>query len=165
MNRNSKFKVTFNRYLLGGLLVFSITCLVGCGNLAPDTAEEVTHSEKRASENPPNSTPATDQTTVQKTQTKSLCEQIYPKTKLGPPLNVREVEAESIKEMELQGQSNPEGSNAPVVPFGYINAEWASLKSVIKPGNTLHKFTEVGSEGYLVLRGQCIVGQMWTAIA
>jgi hypothetical protein len=76
---------------------------------------------------------------------------------IGPTLTVDEVEAQSLKEIR-------ESPRSPQIPFGYNNAKWLALKSSLKPGDTLHVFQGLGVEGFLAMRGPCVVARIVTSI-
>ncbi len=73
---------------------------------------------------------------------------------VGPAQTVAEVERSSRAEMAKAPPSVPR------VPFGHQNAQWVKLKSSAKPSDTVHEFRTAVSGGHLVLRGQCLVGQL-----
>ena len=73
----------------------------------------------------------------------------------GPAFTIAEIEAKSLNEMS----ANPA---APQVPFGYQNAQWLSIKSLMQPGDIVREYNTRISGGYLVFRGNCLVGQLQT---
>ena len=76
---------------------------------------------------------------------------------IGPTLTVGEVEAQSLKEIRASPRS-------PQIPFGYISAKWLAIKSSLQPGDTLHVFQGPGVEGFLAMRGPCVVARIVTSI-
>jgi hypothetical protein len=73
---------------------------------------------------------------------------------LGPAQTVAEVERASLAEM---ARADP---SVPRVPFGHQHARWRELKALAGPTDTVHEFRTEVSGGHLVLRGQCLVGQL-----
>ena len=77
---------------------------------------------------------------------------------MGPARTIAQVEQLSLAEMKEAPPSVPR------VPFGHLNSEWLALKRLLKPGDTVHEFRTELSGGELVLRGECLVGQLPTWI-
>ena len=73
---------------------------------------------------------------------------------LGPAQTIAEVERLSLAEMARTPPS------APRVPFGHQNGQWAELKAMSEPTDTVHEFRTAVSGGHLILRGRCLVGQL-----
>lgn len=76
---------------------------------------------------------------------------------VGPTLTVDEVEARSLKDI----QKSP---HAPQVAFGFINAKWMSMRDALAPGDTLHVFQGPDREGFLAMRGRCVIARIVTSI-
>jgi hypothetical protein len=73
--------------------------------------------------------------------------------KIGPALTISDVEARSLAGMKAR-------PDVPQVPFGYSNDEWLSLKSKVKPGDSLHDFETDVTGGILLVRGDCVIDQL-----
>jgi len=73
---------------------------------------------------------------------------------IGPARTIAEVERLSIAEMATAPDTVPR------VPFGHQNSEWVSLKASAQPGDTVHEFRTEVSGGHMILRGECLVGQL-----
>ena len=73
---------------------------------------------------------------------------------VGPSQTIAEVERLSRAEMAATAPTVPR------VPFGHQNAEWSKLKALAQPGETVHEFRTAVSGGHLILRGECLVGQL-----
>ena len=69
-------------------------------------------------------------------------------------MTIAQVEQQSLAEMKEAP------SNVPRVPFGHQSSEWLALKRLSRPGDTAHEFRTEISGGHLILRGQCLVGQL-----
>ena len=73
---------------------------------------------------------------------------------VGPAQTIAEVERLSAAEMATAPDTVPR------LPFGHQNSEWVNLKALAQPGDTVHEFRTEVSGGHVILRGQCVVGQL-----
>jgi hypothetical protein len=81
------------------------------------------------------------------------------------PISVKEIEKEYILTIEKDGKKL-------TLPFGFLNDEWIEIKSKIKKGDKIFKFTTdpeswanlAGREGIIVLRGKIVVGKITTTM-
>lgn len=72
---------------------------------------------------------------------------------IGPAQSVADADAESLQRLEG-------ATGVPKLPFGFSNAAWRQLTARLQPGDTLHRYNTVNEGGYLVLRKDCLVGQL-----
>lgn len=75
---------------------------------------------------------------------------------IGPALLQSQVEQKSLATLETAP------SKVPRVPFGLLNAKWLALMRSMQSSDTIHRFCTDSTEGYLVLRGSCVVGKIVT---
>jgi len=81
------------------------------------------------------------------------------------PVSIKEIEKEYIITIEKDGKKT-------TLPFGYLNDDWIEIKSKMRKGDKIFKFTTdqeswanlAGREGVLVLRGNVVVGQLITTM-
>jgi len=81
------------------------------------------------------------------------------------PFSIKEIEKEFNISIEKDGKRV-------TLPFGFLNDEWSEIKSKMKKGDKIFKFTTnpeswenlAGREGILALRGNVVVGQLITTM-
>jgi hypothetical protein len=75
------------------------------------------------------------------------------------PLTVEQVERSSLVEISAHV------GRVPHVPFGLANAAWNEFKAEVRPGDTIHEFTEGHSSGHVLMREGCVVRLLITTAA
>jgi hypothetical protein len=81
------------------------------------------------------------------------------------PLSIRKVEKENLVSIEKEGKKE-------TLPFGFLNDKWNEIKSKIIKGDKIFKFTTnpeswenlAGREGFIVLRGNMVIGTIITSM-
>lgn len=86
------------------------------------------------------------------------CEVLSKEMELEPAVSIEKAERQSLKEQAED--TPPDEPDVPKVPFDDTYVQWVSLKDNMMPGDTLHRFNGQGHGGYLVMRGNCVVGKM-----
>lgn len=76
---------------------------------------------------------------------------------ISAPISASEVEAKSLREMEIARKTNPD---VPLVPFGYQQSKWEGFKKLLKKDEKLIFISSPksywkklrGTEGYAIIR-------------
>ena len=71
--------------------------------------------------------------------------------RLSKALTVDQMERESLAELSAGA------GRVPQVPFGFANAAWNEFKAEVRPGDTIHAFSEGHSSGHVLVRKGCVV--------
>ena len=86
----------------------------------------------------------------------AACTPLPSSVSIGPAIALAQVEQESLSRLKTASK------NVPHVPFGLQNEKWLALKRTMQPSDTIHRFCNDSSEGYLILRESCVVGRIVT---
>ncbi|WP_409267136.1 hypothetical protein [Massilia sp. BHUDP2] len=96
------------------------------------------------------------------------CDTFSSTDEVSSPLTIEEIEKQSIDELSALRK---EGLPIPNVPFGYLNAHWLRLKSMVQSGDEIVKYSTSksswqglhGQRGFALLRSGCIINRLVTA--
>ena len=86
---------------------------------------------------------------------------------VSSPLTIEEIETQAMAELSAWRK---EGLPIPDALFGYMNAQWLGLKSMVQPGDEIVKYTTSksswqgrrGEKGFALLRSGCIINKLVT---
>lgn len=90
------------------------------------------------------------------------CGKFAPTDEVSAPLTIAEIERQ---EMATLSEKLKMRSDYPKVPFGFINAEWVTFKSMFRPGDKIVRYSTdrhswqhlAGETGYALMRSGCLV--------
>lgn len=85
------------------------------------------------------------------------------KTQVEGPFSIEQAEKDNMITVKKNGKSV-------ILPFGYINDDWETLKSNYQEGDQIFKFSTsaeswdnlAGREGYVLIRGDQIIAEIIT---
>jgi len=95
------------------------------------------------------------------------CDTFSSTDEVSAPMTILEIEKQAMAELLAARKERPEH---PDLLFGYANAEWLGLKSMVQAGDEIVRYTtdksswerRSGHKGYALIRSGCIIKRFVT---